>query len=186
MFTPTISPHNTKDVLASGDMTGCFISHDGGISWRMFNLGDHAWFFVFDPVDPKVIYAKTAGVPDQLQGDRPFSAPALFRSTDSGKTWRVVRADSSDGAITALAVDPADSALLFAGFQRGQAFVLRISADRGKNWKKIADLPDGADKIIIDPRSPREDRTVYVLGASSVAVREGGRWRSGKALALLR
>jgi len=182
MFLPTISPHSTKDVLVSGDMTGCFISHDGGGSWRMFNLGDHAWFFVFDPVDPKVIYAKTAAVPEQLQGDRPFSAPALFRSTDSGKTWRVVRADSSDGAITALAVDPADSAFLYAGFQRGQASVLRVSPDRGKNWKKIADLPDGADKIIIDPRSSREDRTLYVVGASSVAVRESGRWRSGEAL----
>src|SRR5271157_3959090 len=116
MFLPTISPHSTKDVVVSGDMTGCFISHDGGSSWRMFNLGDHAWFFVFDPVDPKVIYAKTAPVPKDLQGDRPFSAPALFRSTDSGKTWRVVRTDSSEGAITALAVDPADSALLYAGF----------------------------------------------------------------------
>jgi photosystem II stability/assembly factor-like uncharacterized protein len=182
MFLPTISPHSAKDMLVSGDMTGCFISHDGGSSWRMFNLGDHAWFFVFDPVDPKVIYAKTAAVPLQLQGDRPFSAPALFRSTDSGKTWRVVRADSSDGAITALAVDPADSTLLYAGFEKGGASVLRVSRDRGKQWEKIADLPDGADKIIIDPRSPQEDRTIYVLGASSVAVREDGGWRRGPAL----
>jgi photosystem II stability/assembly factor-like uncharacterized protein len=182
MFTPTLSPHNTQDVLVSGDMTGCFISHDGGSSWRMFNLGDHAWFFVFDPVDPKVIYAKTAPVPKELQGDRPFSAPALFRSADSGKTWRVVRADSPSGAITALAVDPANSALLYAGFQRGQATVLHVSSDWGQNWKKIADLTDGADRIIVDPRSPREDRTLYVLGASSVAVREGGRWRNGEAL----
>jgi len=182
MFLPTISPLNTQDVLVSGDMTGCFISHDGGGSWRMFNLGDHAWFFVFDPLDASVIYAKTAPVPEQLQGDRPFSAPALFRSADSGRTWQVVRADSAEGAITALAVDPADSSLLYAGFERGQASDLRLSRDRGKSWAQIAALPDGADKIVIDPRSPRQDRTVHVLGASSVAVRERGRWRRGTAL----
>ena len=182
LFLPTLGPHNSNDVLVSGDMTGCFISHDGGDSWRMFNLGDHAWFFVFDPVDAKVIYAKTAAVPPQMQGDRPFGTPALFRSDDSGRIWRVVRADSPDGAITALAVDPADSALLYAGFQKGRTASLEFSPDRGKSWKRIADLADGADKIVTDPRSPRPDRTLYVIGAASVAVREGGRWRRGAAL----
>jgi photosystem II stability/assembly factor-like uncharacterized protein len=182
MFLPTLSPLNNNDVLVSGDMTGFYISHDGGSSWRMFNLGDRAWFFVFDPVDPKVIYAKTAPAPVGFKQDRPFSRPALFRSADSGKTWRVVRADNSDGAITALAVDPSDSAILYAAFQIDKSFVLRVSPDRGKQWKKIADLPDGADKIFIDSQSPREDRTLYVIGASSVAVRVGGHWRSGQAL----
>ena len=86
MFLPTLSPLNNNDVLVSGDMTGFYISHDGGSSWRMFNLGDRAWFFVFDPVDPKVIYAKTAPAPVGFKQDRPFSRPALFRSADSGKT----------------------------------------------------------------------------------------------------
>src|SRR3954468_14494406 len=39
-FSPTISPHTPSDVLAACDMTGSFISHDGGESWRMFNLGN--------------------------------------------------------------------------------------------------------------------------------------------------
>jgi len=182
MFLPTISPHNTRDVIESGDMTGCFISHDGGGSWRMFNLGDRAWFFVFDPLNPEVIYAKTAAAPVDLQPDRPFSRPALFRSTDSGKIWRIVRADAPDGAITALAVDPADSATLYAAFQIGKSSDLRVSPDQGRKWVKIVDLPDGADKIFIDPRSPKKDRTLYVIGASSVAVREGGHWRTGEAL----
>jgi len=38
MFHPTISPHDTNTVLIACDMTGSYISHDGGNTWRMFNL----------------------------------------------------------------------------------------------------------------------------------------------------
>src|ERR1035437_6059211 len=85
-FLPTISPHNTADVLVSGDMTGCFLSHDGGSSWRMFNLGGAAQFFLFDPADSHTIYAKTFGAPPQLARDRPFAHAAIWRSTDAGRT----------------------------------------------------------------------------------------------------
>ena len=51
MFNPTISPHDTNTVLISCDMTGSYITHDGGNSWRMFNLRGVVNFFVFDPVD---------------------------------------------------------------------------------------------------------------------------------------
>src|SRR5690242_5108475 len=52
MFRPTISPHTPNDVLLRCDMTGAYISHDGGRSWRMFNLRGVVDFFVFDPIDP--------------------------------------------------------------------------------------------------------------------------------------
>ena len=38
MFNPTISPHDPNTVLISCDMTGSYITHDGGRTWRMFNL----------------------------------------------------------------------------------------------------------------------------------------------------
>ena len=38
MFNPTISPHDSNTVLISCDMTGSYITHDGGQNWRMFNL----------------------------------------------------------------------------------------------------------------------------------------------------
>src|ERR1017187_10327425 len=44
----------------------------GGASWRIVNLGDTVQFFLFDPIDPRVIYAKALGV---------------FRSADGGDTW---------------------------------------------------------------------------------------------------
>ena len=52
MFNPTVSPHDKNTVLVSCDMTGAYITHDGGQSWRMFNLRGRVRFFAFDPIDP--------------------------------------------------------------------------------------------------------------------------------------
>ena len=120
MFHPTISPHDPNTVLLSCDMTGSYISHDGGQSWRMFSLRGVVRFFVFDPQDPKVLYAQADG---------------LWRSRDSGDTWNLVypkassvkeikmSSDHADedliaepnplGSITAMAIDPADSRTIY-------------------------------------------------------------------------
>src|SRR6266481_9547768 len=75
MFHPTISPHDAETVLVSCDMTGAYISHDGGKSWRMFNLRGAVEFFAFDPLDEKVMYAEANG---------------LWRSQDNGETWTLL------------------------------------------------------------------------------------------------
>ena len=78
MTHPTISPHDPKVVLVGCDMTGAYITYDGGESWRMFNLGTGVSSFAFDPKDPDVIYAGN---------------PALLRSSDRGRTWWMVLPD---------------------------------------------------------------------------------------------
>ena len=80
MFHPTISPHDTNTVLIACDMTGSYITHDGGKSWRMFNLRGVVDFFVFDPLDAKTMYAH---------------ATALWRSTDGGEHWKLVYPSAS-------------------------------------------------------------------------------------------
>lgn len=72
---PTISPADPNLVVERCDMTGAYITHDGGLSWRMFNLRNGLSVFAFDPENPKRIFAGGA---------------ALWRSDDTGRTWRMV------------------------------------------------------------------------------------------------
>ncbi|MBM3747199.1 MAG: hypothetical protein FJW34_15535, partial [Acidobacteria bacterium] len=185
-YYPTISPHDPARVLVACDMTGSYVTHDGGDSWRMFNLRGTTRFFAFDPVNPEVMYARGIGV---------------WRSADAGRTWALVHPEPStvtgvrlvsdhasetilhtgapQGTVLALEVDPADSRTLYAAFQEGARTGLYLSTDWGSGWQRLAELPGGARQILADPRSAREERTLYVIGNAAVAVREGGHWRQG-------
>ena len=151
MIAPTISPHDSHTVVEHCDMTGGYITHDDGQSWRMFNLRGGIETFSFDKNDPKVIYAGNA---------------AIWRSSDAGQTWSMVfpapghhttehqLGDHSDyvltsddasypgGSASAIAVDAHDSRKLYAAFSRkgGQATVV-TSQDGGISWTRVAILP---------------------------------------------
>lgn len=36
-FFPAINPLNPHDIFIACDMTGAYVSHDGGSTWRIFN-----------------------------------------------------------------------------------------------------------------------------------------------------
>ncbi|MGA2607335.1 MAG: hypothetical protein ABSH01_07750 [Terriglobia bacterium] len=182
-FYPAVSPHDPNLVLVACDMTGAYISEDGGGSWRMFELRHPVGFFAFDPVDPKVIYAGAGG---------------LWRSVDRGGTWSLVypppdsatriimpddhaspsvlTAQGAAGIVTALAVDPEDSKTLYAVIGEAGKSALYISKDWGAHWQRTEGLVAGPPKIYVDPRSPQKDRTLYVVGNNSVNIRRAGKW----------
>ena len=186
-FFPAVSPHDPNLVLVACDMTGAYISEDGGKSWRLFDLRSPVTFFAFDPLDSQVIYA---------------GADVLWRSADHGRTWNLVYPSGSGvrlimpddhaspevltpqgpaGRVLALAVDPADSQKLYATIRDKGGVGLYFSSDRGAHWQRAADLPGGARKILVDPHSPATDRTLYILGENSVTVRKAGEWKQGRA-----
>ena len=185
MFHPSISPHDSNTVLIACDMTGAYITHDGGKNWRMFNLRGVVNFFVFDPADAKTIYAHATG---------------LWRSTDSGEHWSLVypapsavkgvkmASDHSDEDIiadpepltdiSALAVDPADSKTMYAAAGPKDAPALFISHDTAATWKKMAVLEDVPHRLWIDPKSSAASRTLYLASDKHVAVFASGQLRS--------
>jgi photosystem II stability/assembly factor-like uncharacterized protein len=182
---PTISPHDPSLVVEGCDMTGAYITHDAGASWRMFNLGDVVSAYAFDPKDPKVVYAGTG---------------ALWRSDDAGRSWRMVwpdpakntvehgRTDHADQAfssddpsypsnrgvtIHAIAVDPADPTRIYAAFALGavgpptalrDGSVVIGSTDRGRSWSSLGTL--GPERVF----------ALSVEGDRLLALAETGAW----------
>jgi photosystem II stability/assembly factor-like uncharacterized protein len=185
MFNPTISPHDSNTVLISCDMTGSYITHDGGQNWRMFNLRGVVNFFAFDPLDAKIMYAHATG---------------LWRSADGGEHWNLVypapsalkgvkmASDHADeqllaepdplGTIAALAIDPADSKILYVAAGPKESQALFVSHDSGSTWEKQVSLPEKPRHIWIDPRSAPASRTLFIAGTQAVTVVSGAKSRS--------
>src|ERR1039458_10875187 len=42
VFHPTVSPHDSRTALVACDMTGSYLTRDGGATWRIFNLGERS------------------------------------------------------------------------------------------------------------------------------------------------
>ncbi len=178
MFNPTISPHDAQTAFVSCDMTGSYITHDGGRSWRMFNLGGTTRFFVFDPGNPKTIYAQGRG---------------LWRSRDNGDHWQLIyprRAAikgiemSSDhaeetivadpnplGTIAALALEPQDSRTLFAAAVESGEAALFVSHDAGENWIRDAKLTDEPMHLWA------KSGIVYAAGPHVLEIRSAAGWK---------
>ena len=174
-YNPSISPHDPNLVFASTDMTACYVSENGGRTWRTFNLRSRCKF-AFDPKLPNRVYAMASG---------------LWRSDDRGHTWSLIYPDGSttvryvdDEAdpylyaswgyvpgISALEIDPDDGNTLYATFDDQ----LRVSRDGGKTWKALAS--DGnAEQLWIDPTSPRDRRTVYTRRGSVIGTWDGAKY----------
>ncbi len=173
----SVNPHRADTLLVSCDMTAGYITHNGGSSWREFNLKSRQYAYAFDPVDPDTIYVGTSG---------------LFRSVDNGATWRLLFPNpatvsgearlgdeavhsflSTDnwpgGTIHAILVDPLQPEHLFIVIKKGGAMqpvdhfhgrkkeglFIFSSYDRGGTWEKKAEF-DGADihLLTFDPASP--------------------------------
>ena len=159
MIGPTISPHDSSVVVEHCDMTGNYITLDGGQSWRIFNLRTGINTFAFDPGDPRRIFAGGA---------------ALWRSDDSGQTWSMIfpnpakktvehqNGDHGDYSLTSndsnfvtgltitqIVVNPKDSKLVhiaFADPQHGGTTLL-VSKDGGNSFRHEHDFP--SDKILL-------------------------------------
>jgi photosystem II stability/assembly factor-like uncharacterized protein len=184
-FIPTINPADPKHVFVRCDMTGAYVTEDGGRTWRMFNLRIVVQDFEFDPSNPDTVYASNSG---------------LYRSFDRGRSWelifprpedvtgesmqgdhashRFVTADGMPGGqILKVRVDPADGRRLWIGVSRfgpgrGSVRVLG-SADGGVTWVEAGEVA-GRQVLGLFPGSwsgRLEEVTVFT---DVTAVRLGG------------
>jgi photosystem II stability/assembly factor-like uncharacterized protein len=187
----TVNPHRPNTLVVSCDMTAGYITHDGGRSWREFNLKSRQYAYAFDPLDPDTIYAGTSG---------------LFRSQDDGATWQLLFPDpgsvtgerrssdeanhaylSSDnwpgGTIHAILVDPLQPEHVYLAIKKAgpqqpsddfygimkEGLLLFSSLDRGRTWNKQIELPGAEIHLLtFDPSSPVGARSLLAVTDKSV------------------
>ena len=188
MRRPAISPHDPRVVVLGCDMTGAYLTVDGGASWRMFNLGSVPTAFAFDPKQPSVVYA---------------GAAALYRSDDAGRTWRMVLPDPAKntveraigdhgdrviftddetypggGSVTvhAIAVDEDDPSRVFAALSASDSPVpgsksaptqLVGSTDGGRTWSHLGTF---ASERVFALRSDGAGRTIHAIAETGAYV----------------
>ncbi len=195
MRRPAVSPHDPNVVVLGCDMTGAYLTHDGGTSWRMINFGTVPTAFAFDPATPATIYA---------------GAGAVYRSDDSGRTWRMVFPDLAKGTVAraigdhgdrvlftedpawpgsgrsvsvhAIAVDEDDPAGVYAALSAADSPIpgtpasptlLLGSTDRGRSWSRVTSF---ASERIFALRADRRGADVRAIGETGVYVGTSGAW----------
>ncbi len=189
---PAVSPHDPKVALVGCDMTGAYLTTDGGGSWRMINFGSVPNVFAFDPKAPSVLYA---------------GAEAIYRSDDAGRTWRMVLPDPAKGTVEkpigdhgdrviftddpafpsgasvtahAIAVDEDDPTHVFAALgtadspvpgSKAAATRLVGSTDGGRTWTNLGAF---SSERIFALRSDGAGKSIHALGEAGTYVAADG------------
>jgi photosystem II stability/assembly factor-like uncharacterized protein len=148
------SPQNPNFLIAGTKNSNLFVSEDGGARWepvdfpRQYTAMLHMIVFAPSANQAKpAIYAAIAAE----------AGPGLFRSDDSGHSWRAVT--SLEGSeVYSLAIYPKDAKIMAAGLRDG----VHLSRDGGATWKLISP----ADNVELQPVvsvafDPKREDTIY-------------------------
>jgi photosystem II stability/assembly factor-like uncharacterized protein len=142
---------NNRQTSSFGD--GMYKTTDGGKTFTHIGLRDTQTIakVIIDPKSPDTVYVAALG---HLFGPNPDRG--IYKTTDGGKNWNKVKFIDEDTGFTDIAMDPANSSVLYAAsYQRrrlgccfhggGPGSGLWKSTDAGATWTKIGGkgLPDG-------------------------------------------
>ena len=150
---------NNRQTTSFGD--GIYKTTDGGKTFTNSGLKDTQSIarILIDPKAPETVYVASPG---HLFGPNPDRG--IFKTTDGGKTWNKIKFIDDDTGFTDIAMDPANSNVLYAAsYQRrrsgccfnggGPGSALWKTTDAGKTWTKVtgAGLPPGTyGRIALD------------------------------------
>ncbi|MDN5211788.1 hypothetical protein QQ020_06990 [Fulvivirgaceae bacterium BMA12] len=176
-FIPTFSYETPEKYLVRCDMTGTYLTDNGGVSYRQINFSNGAAGFAFDPLAPGTLY---------------IGSSALHKSTDGGKTWIRIfpkeedvkaeiyrgdhadyRLETSEGSLYSnvkgpkrvrnIRVDPLDSKCVY--FSIGSSFF--YTTDGATSWS-VLDLDYPVDFIYTNEISLKEE--VYIFTSHEIGI----------------
>ena len=125
---------------------GIFKSTDGGESWLLMGLEDTEVIgrIVIHPTNPDIVYVAALG---HIWGANPERG--LYRTSDGGETWDLVKFISDEAGFVDIVMDPRDPDRLFAAswervrgpyFLRsgGPGSALWLTEDGGDTWTEVS------------------------------------------------
>jgi photosystem II stability/assembly factor-like uncharacterized protein len=171
---------------------GIYRSADGGRTWEHRGLADGQQIaeLAIDPHDSSRLFAAVLGHPYGPNAER-----GIYRSVDAGRTWERVLYKDEDTGGSAVAVDPANPQLVYAGLWQarvgpwedknvynGTGGGLFKSSDGGKTWTKLTNgLPADLAQVNI-AIAPSQPRRLYAI----VGTTEPGDYSSAAGLGVFR
>ena len=191
LFEPTIDPFDPRHVLMRCDMTGAYVTFDGGENWRMFDLWTVVTDFEFDPSARNTVYASSRGY--LHDPDRGSGLSLLCRSEDGGLSWSVVWPDVSkaavqerlqnsslrpseivlgtpDGTIEKVRVDPADSRRIYLGLTPLLPYIGRARPAKEEPSRLLLSTDRGASWRVL---AELPDRRILAILPGSLDERPG-------------
>ncbi|GLU43088.1 VPS10 domain-containing protein [Allomuricauda sp. NBRC 101325] len=186
------SDHNTVYAAVMGNLykpteeRGVYKSTDGGETWKKVLYANDlagAVDLVFDPNNPRILYASTWRVqrtPYSLSSGGEGSA--LWKSTDSGETWTEISTNKGFATdtlgIIGVAVSPVNSNRVWALVENKDKGGLYRSEDGGNTWSLIngdRNLRQRAWYYTRIYADTNDENTVYVMNVQYHKSTDGGK-----------
>jgi photosystem II stability/assembly factor-like uncharacterized protein len=148
-----IDPQSSRTVFA-GTCDGVFQSTDGAASWNGVNTGltsTDIRALAIDPQRPETLFAGGWGWYQQSTTTRQAEPGGVSKTLDGGKTWVAVGGVLAGKDVAALAIDPHETEIVYAGTTDG----LFWSSDGGASWQ-AGGLVDYVCALAIDPMRSEE------------------------------
>ncbi len=152
---------------------GIYKSTDGGETWTLMGLEktEHIGRVIVHPTNPDIVWVAAVGAAWRSNPER-----GLYKTTDGGKTWRLVKFISDKAGFVDIAIDPVNPNILFASswervrgpyFLRsgGPGSALWKSVDGGETWTEVkgGGFPETMKGRIGVAIAASDPRIVYAL-----------------------
>ena len=134
---------NSRNTIEPGG--GIYKSTDGGITWTLKGLEktQHIGRIVVHPTDPNIVFVAALGAAWKSNPER-----GLYKTTDGGNTWKLVKFVSDKAGMIDVAINPKNPNIMFAAsWERlrtpyslksgGPGSALWKSTDGGDTWTEV-------------------------------------------------
>jgi photosystem II stability/assembly factor-like uncharacterized protein/outer membrane lipoprotein-sorting protein len=161
VFSLAIDPKTPATVYAGTFGRGMFKSTNGGANWGPSGGGfggETALSIAIDPVRPVTLYSGTTTSTSSIDGSSFRPGSAILKTDNAGLAWTNANGGLPRVIVTALGIDPANPAILYAGTSSAGVFK---TANRGLTWLPANGGINNSDisTLVVDPSNPN---IVYV------------------------